>query len=115
MIRNDRGIALIVTLLVVALLAITVIEFTYSVEIDYRMARNAMSGLQAAMLVRSGINLGEALLLHDAEPKFDAYTEEWCPQQAEGIEGDRPACTSASAEGWGNGLRGRAAGLEAPI
>jgi len=75
--RNERGIALIVTLLVVALLTIIVIEFTYSVEIDAHMARNALNGLQASLLARSGINLGEALLLHDDNNKFDSYTEDW--------------------------------------
>jgi type II secretory pathway component PulK len=83
-ITNDRGIALVITLLVVALLTITVIEFTYSVEIDQHMARNALSGLQASLLARSGINLGEAFLLHDTpDPNggndADAFTEEWCP------------------------------------
>jgi type II secretory pathway component PulK len=82
MIGNERGIALIITLLVVALLAITVVEFSYSVEIDQRMARNALNGLQATLLARSGINLGEALLLHDdikKTPPVDAFTQEWCP------------------------------------
>jgi len=83
-ITNERGIALVITLLVVALLTITVMEFTYSVEIDQHMARNALSGLQASLLARSGINLGEAFLLHDVpNPAVgndaDAFTEEWCP------------------------------------
>lgn len=84
-VNNERGIALVITLLVVTLLAITVIEFTYSVEIDQHMARNALSSLQASLLARSGINLGEAFLLHDEDPAVDAFTEEWCPQpDAEG-------------------------------
>ena len=75
--RNERGIALIVTLMVVAILTIIVVEFTYSVQIDAHMARNALNGLQASLLARSGINLGEAVLLHDDNIKFDAYTEDW--------------------------------------
>jgi len=74
---NERGIALIVTLLIVALLTITVIEFTDSVEVDQHMARNALNGLQASLLARAGINLGEAFLLHDDHPEFDAYVEDW--------------------------------------
>ena len=80
MIRNQDGIALVITLLVVALLTITVVEFTYSVEVDQSMTRNALNGLQATLLARSGINLGEAFLLHDTPPnldKFDSYTEDW--------------------------------------
>lgn len=76
-IANQRGIALVITLLVVALLTITVVEFTYSVEIDQHMARNALSALQASLLARSGVNLGEAFLLHDDDPLVDAYTEDW--------------------------------------
>lgn len=80
MIRNERGIALVITLLVVTLLAITVIEFAYSAQIDQHMARNALSGLQASLLARSGINLGEAFLLHDdPNAQVDAFTEDWCP------------------------------------
>jgi type II secretory pathway component PulK len=78
-ISNQRGIALVITLLVIALLTITVIEFTYSVQVDQHMAHNALSGLQASLLARSGINLGEAFLLHDNDPAVDAFTEEWCP------------------------------------
>ena len=93
MIRNERGIALVITLLIVALLTITVIEFTYSVEIDQHMARHALSGLQASLLARSGVNLGEALLLHDDDPLVDAYTEDWCPQQDQPLDPDRPSCS----------------------
>jgi general secretion pathway protein K len=76
-VRNQDGIALVITLLVVALLTIIVVEFTYSVEIDQHMARNALNGLQASLLARSGINLGEAFLLHDDDATVDAYTEDW--------------------------------------
>jgi type II secretory pathway component PulK len=78
-INNERGIALVITLLVIVLLTITVIEFTYSVQVDQHMAHNALSGLQASLLARSGINLGEAFLLHDDKFDVDAFTEEWCP------------------------------------
>jgi general secretion pathway protein K len=75
--QNERGIALVLTLLVVALLTIIVIEFTYSVEIDQHMARNALNSLQASLLARSGVNLGEAFLLHDDDPTVDSYLEDW--------------------------------------
>src|ERR1043166_9992226 len=78
-VANERGMAVVITLLVVALLTITVVEFTYSVEIDQHMTRNAINGLQASLLARSGINLGEAYLLHDDNFTVDAFTEEWCP------------------------------------
>lgn len=76
--RNDRGIALVITLLVVAILAITVLEFAFSVHVDAHMGRNALNSLQATLLARSGINLGEAVLLQDEESTFDSrYAEDW--------------------------------------
>lgn len=93
-IANERGIALVVTLLVVALLTITVIEFTYSVEVDQHMTRNALSALQASLLARSGINFGEALLLHDKNqpPGVFAFTEDWCLERGRQEGTDRPRC-----------------------
>jgi len=77
MMVNERGIALVITLLVVALLTIIVVEFTYSAEVDAHMARNSLNGLQASMLARSGVNLGEAFLLHDDDAQVDSYLEDW--------------------------------------
>jgi type II secretory pathway component PulK len=98
-IANNRGIALVITLLVVALLTITVVEFTYSVEIDAHMAHNAMNAVQASLLARSGINLGEALLLHDDDgtqnpqlKNVDAFTEDWCTQFGHPVGGEHPSC-----------------------
>lgn len=81
--RNERGIALVVVLMVVALLSITTIEFAFSSQIYTHMARNALSGLQANLLARSGVNLGEAVLGFDEDPQVDAFSEEWCPEPAE--------------------------------
>lgn len=80
--RGERGVALVMALLVVALLTIIVTEFFFSVELDARMARNSVHSLQAALLARSGVALGEALLLQDQDPLTDSFLEEWCPMQA---------------------------------
>ncbi len=77
--RNQRGMALIIVLMVVAILTIIVTEFTFSAQVDQHMVHNSLSGLQASLLARSGINIGEAFLLHDNDPTIDAFTEEWCP------------------------------------
>jgi general secretion pathway protein K len=74
---NERGIALIIVLIVVALLTITVTEFTYSVRLDQHRLRNSLHALQASLLARSGINLAEGFLMQDEEPRYDAFTEEW--------------------------------------
>jgi type II secretory pathway component PulK len=80
--QNERGAALLLALAVIALLTITVSEFFFSAEVDSRMARNSVHSLQAALLARSGLAIGEALLAKDADPVTDSFLEEWCPAQA---------------------------------
>ncbi len=79
---NERGAALLLAIAVVALLTITVSEFFFSAEVDSRMARNSVHSLQASLLARSGIAIGEALLAKDEDPVTDSFLEEWCPAQA---------------------------------
>lgn len=81
-VRNERGAALLLAIAVVALLTITVTEFFLSAEVDSRMARNSVHSLQASLLARSGIALGESLLVKDADPVTDSFVEEWCPAVA---------------------------------
>jgi type II secretory pathway component PulK len=78
--QQDKGLALVVSLLVVALLAITVVDFTFSATIDRHMARNSLHALQASLLARSGVNIGEGFLLQDEDEQADAFSEEWCPE-----------------------------------
>ena len=66
---NERGVALLITLLVVTLLTITVLEFTYSTEIDGHITRNSLASVQARALARSGVALAEITLKVDALAK----------------------------------------------
>ena len=84
---NERGIALLIVLIVVALLTITVTEFTYSVQLDQHRTRNAIYALQAQLLARSGINLAEGFLMMDDQAQYDAYTEDWWVQLNEFCQG----------------------------
>ena len=68
---------LLIVLIVITLLTIAVIEFTYSTEVDARRARNALDSLQASLLARGALNMEEAYLLLDEDARFDAYTEDW--------------------------------------
>lgn len=81
--HNERGIALLIVLIIVALLTITVVEFTYSVQIDQHRTRNAIHALQSQLLARSGINLAEGFLMLDEEQGFDSYGEDWWLQLVE--------------------------------
>jgi general secretion pathway protein K len=66
---GERGIALLITLLVVTLVSVIVVEFTQSTDIDAHLTRNALNALQARYLARSGIALAEITLKLDAAEK----------------------------------------------
>ncbi|MBX3023831.1 general secretion pathway protein GspK [bacterium] len=80
---NERGLALVIVLAVVALLTILVTEFTFNTQLDQHRTRNAVHALQAQLLARSGINLAEGFLMLDEEPAYDAYSEDWFPQMVQ--------------------------------
>lgn len=90
-VANERGVALLVVLTVVALLTIVVTEFTYSVQLDQHRARNALNALQATLMARSGVNVAEGFLVQDEEPTFDAYSEDWWRALDEFCAGWSPA------------------------
>jgi general secretion pathway protein K len=81
---KSAGIALLMTLFVVALLTIVIVEFTYSTEVEAHLTRNALSSLQARYLARAGLALGEILLKLDAtekaknvRPNVDTLADPW--------------------------------------
>lgn len=80
---NERGLALVIVLAIVALLTIMVTEFTFNTQLDQHRTRNAVHALQAQLLARSGINLAEGFLMLDEEPSYDSYGEEWWLQLIE--------------------------------
>lgn len=87
--RDESGVALVIVLTIVALLTITVMEFTYNVQLDRHRTRNSLDAMQAKLLARSGINLAETFLAQDQDEKYDAFNEEWALALAEfcaGIE-----------------------------
>ena len=86
-VHNERGVALMIVLVIVSLLTILVTEFTYSVQLDQHRTRNAVHAMQAQLLARSGINLAEAFLMLDDEPTYDAYSEDWYQQLIQFCQG----------------------------
>ncbi len=68
-VRQPAGIALLMTLLVVALLTIVVVEFTYSTNVETHLTRNSLAALQGRYLARAGVALGELALKLDAAEK----------------------------------------------
>jgi len=110
---TQRGVALLVTLLAVALLTVTVMQFTYASQVDYRRTAHWLQARKAALLADGGIELGREVLtlsrlLYAAQnlkdKKADSLTELWatlcsrpgpstCPTSA------APVCSIDAADG----------------
>jgi general secretion pathway protein K len=65
--RYQRGIALLATMLAVALMTLLVVEFTTSAALGYRAAANQADELRACYLARSGVEVGLAILEQSAQ------------------------------------------------
>ena len=81
--KNERGMALLATLLAVALMTILVVDFATSAALGYRSAANQADELRALYLARSGVQVGIAILerdsINDALQKtaYDGLDEIW--------------------------------------
>jgi general secretion pathway protein K len=78
-----RGVALLATMLAVALMTLLVVDFATTVSLSYRSAQNQADELKAGYLARSAIAVGLALLEQDSfhdllsPMPYDALTEPW--------------------------------------
>ncbi|MEW6324329.1 MAG: type II secretion system minor pseudopilin GspK [Nitrospirota bacterium] len=66
MARSERGAALVLALLVVALLMTLVLEFDRAVRLEHRAAGNYRDGTAAFYLARAGLAVGQSLLEEDS-------------------------------------------------
>jgi type II secretory pathway component PulK len=73
---DERGAALIITLFIVALVAILVLEYHFDATIEVELADNYASEVQAYHVAVTGINLARVLLQRD-DPAYDAPMELW--------------------------------------
>jgi len=64
---NERGVALIIVLLVTALLIALIFEFAYSTRISLRAAINFRDSQRAYYLARSGVNFAGRYLAYDLQ------------------------------------------------
>ena len=60
--KDQRGVALLVVLLTIALLTVTVMEFTFSSQVDYRRAAHWIQARQARLVADSGIAVASEIL-----------------------------------------------------
>ena len=76
---NNRGVALVITLLVLTLLLTIILDFNLGMRVEARSAANFRDDLKAYYLARSGITFAIALLEEDGrtEPDYDSLNELW--------------------------------------
>lgn len=84
--RRERGIALLATLLAIALMTILVVDFATTSALGYRAAANQADELRALYLARSGIQVGVAVLERDSifdalqKTPYDSLNDVWALQ-----------------------------------
>jgi general secretion pathway protein K len=78
--KNDRGVALLIVLLVTALLTALIVEFAYGTRVSLRSAVNYRDRERAYFLARSGVNFAGALLsdnLKKGKPQDNLEQRDW--------------------------------------
>lgn len=74
--RNERGMVLLLVLLVVTLLAAVLTNLSFSTLVDLRLAETFRDTTRASYLARGGLQVGQMLLLDDTNG-YDARDELW--------------------------------------
>ena len=82
-VANERGVALIVTLFIVALVTVLVLEFHFDAAVEFELAANHGQDIQAYHLAMSGVNFARALLKKD-EADADGPGDFWYDQLGAG-------------------------------
>jgi len=74
--KRERGMALLIVLLVVTLLSVLLVEFAFSTLVELRLTETFRDSTQAYYLAKGGINAGSMLLKEDRN-QYDAHSELW--------------------------------------
>jgi general secretion pathway protein K len=74
--RDERGMALVLALAVIALLCSLLVDFSYTMMVDLTLAANQRDEHQAFYAARSGIEVAKHLLQED-DTEYDALDEDW--------------------------------------
>jgi len=77
--RDNKGIALVITLLVLTLLIVLILEFNSGMRVEARAAANFRDDIKAYYLAKSGVTFAIAVLEDDdkTDQNFDALNENW--------------------------------------
>ena len=65
--HNQRGIALLLTLVILVLLVVLIVEFDYGTKINLITAGNFRDDVRATYLAKSGVAAAQAVLKDDAK------------------------------------------------
>src|ERR1700693_233051 len=90
-VRSARGIALLATMLAIAMMTIIVIDFTSSSAMGYLSAANHANEIRAEYLARSAVNVGLALIAQDTRTQMAQQQS-----NASGLGGQQPFDSFAS-------------------
>ena len=73
---NQRGVAMILTLLILTLLVTTGLELNRAMQVEANLAGNFRDLTQASYIAQSGVEIARALIQED-EPSYDSSDERW--------------------------------------
>lgn len=108
---SERGVALLMVVLVVSLLTAVIVDFSFRSRLDARLAANVRDHAIAASLARSGYEVALALLMEDAaetqeqgggqaQPTSGIAVSELLRQQREQVAGGTAVGIDSLQEGW---------------
>lgn len=80
LVKDQRGIALLMVLIIVTLLSFLVYDFSYLIRVNLSSAENYRNGTQCFFLARSGIEACRALC-KDNDNNYDALNELWATER----------------------------------
>jgi general secretion pathway protein K len=74
--KGEKGVALVLTLLILTLLVVTGLEFNRAMRVEANLAGNFRDLTQASYLAQSGVEIARTLIQED-EPSYDSLDEKW--------------------------------------
>jgi type II secretory pathway component PulK len=81
-VADDKGIALLAALAIVAILAVVIFDYSFSVRVDMHVAANFRDRLVALEAAKAGVNYGIYMLRQDQDTRLDNLQDEWAQPAA---------------------------------
>ena len=91
--RNDEGVALLLTLLFIALLTVLVVEYVYETQVETSVVAASLNDFEALTAAKSAVNTGLSMLVSDA-----------LTMPGEAVEGSTSTQSSSSSEAISGGV-----------